>query len=559
MKTTPLIRILGFLLCAAIPFCSTLHASDDAAGEPAGSETATIQDTDETEATPPSSDLETTAEVDAAFQQTDAVAADPEEDADSNPSEPSDGEEATADDVEDPSKDSGDEPAPSDDPSESDEAAAHEPAAHADTPVPSEESNIDTQEEEHATAVENSEPSSTADDIAEAQGYPPTTEADETDTTDGQNDTVSVDVETSPAPIADNTESYPSASGPDTSQPASESMPQIPVATPSDARQGFSPWYLEEYPAYWPKQVTLRVGMNFPGFSLPALSLVDVKDVKGLQVFFEREGKLYALYFDDTDIIARAWEVYRNPQKQNTVVDAGRIYSDTLLWPESVRLINPVAFGQGAEAFTLPTGTELPFGRIKDEQVVSEYKGETIVFNISACDILEKAASNMVIHADEDRYLTTRSMLNSEAWYLFRKGEFIPYDSAVGTRTDLYILFFIDEKTSIPFAASLASQIEAYTEKLRRMDVKVEVIQVSYNPDQQKHLKALVALKPEWPVMIHESGLSNRLLRQITFQRNLPGVVWLKADGSIQDQVFGIRTPDDLRYTITQNATGVQN
>ena len=299
--------------------------------------------------------------------------------------------------------------------------------------------------------------------------------------------------------------------------------------------------------------------MNFPGFSLPALSLVDVKDVKGLQVFFERDGKLYALYFDDTDIIARAWEVYRNPSKQNTVVDAGRIHTDTLLWPESVRLINPIVFGQGETAFTLPTGTELPFGRIKDEQLISEYNGETIAFNLSACDILEKAASNMVLNAEKDRYLTTRSMLDTAAWYLFRKGEFIPYDRSVGTRTDLYILFFIDEKTSIPFAASLASQIDAHIEKLRRMDLKVEVLQVSLNPDQQKHLKTLVALRPEWPVMIHESGLANRLFRQITFQRNLPGVVWLKSDGSIQDQVFGIRTPDDLRYTISQNAAGVQN
>lgn len=537
MKTTPLIRILGFLIWAAIPFFPALYASDDPAGESAGSEVPAVENTQE------SSVPETTSDANASSETADESDTTPEGEADPDPSDPSTREEST-DPVKDPSGDSGEVAG------QSEEATPSEPSA---------ESDGDTQEEETSTTVVSSEHSPDADDTSDANGNSPTPRADEPEAPGEQSDAVAVDTETSPVTNTDNTESNAYVSGSEPSQPASESTPRMTVSTSTDARKGFSPWYLEEYPAYWPKQVALRIGMNFPGFSLPALSLVDVKDVKGLQVFFEREGKLYALYFDDTDIIARAWEVYRNPQKQNTVVDAGRIYSDTLLWPESVRLINPVAFGQGAEAFTLPTGTELPFGRIKDEQVVSEHKGETIVFNISACDILEKAASKMVLQAGEDRYLTTRSMLHSEAWYLFRKGEFIPYDRSVGTRTDLYVLFFIDEKTAIPFAASLASQIEAYTEKLRRMDVKVEVIQVSYNPDQEKHLKALMALKPEWPVMIHEAGLSNRLLRQITFQRNLPGVVWLKADGSIQDQVFGIRTPDDLRYAITQNATGVQN
>ncbi|MBN2234109.1 MAG: brain acid soluble protein 1 [Opitutales bacterium] len=575
MKTTPLIRMLRSILCASLPLFAFLNPSAAATAEDGTASTA-IESTNPEQPSLTTDDSEASEETPAASESSESPQSAPETPKDSDNSEsqaPADATEA-ADSApdEEPEEPAGTEQAPPQSPSTPDDADAQQDDP---TPMPADEASEPSSEPTSTEEPQdNSDPDAAGETApAETEPNPPTATEPQPDGADSSDHSPQANTE---APVEDTGTDTPTAdsgvSQPETAPAETEpnplphtEVPQDPpqaepqAAAPAEARQGFSPWYLEEYPAYWPKQVALRVGMNFPGFSLPALSLVDVKDVKGLQVFFERNGKLYALYFDDTDIIARAWEVYRNPSKQNTVVDAGRIHTDTLLWPENVRLINPVVFGQGETAFTLPTGTELPFGRIKDEQLISEHNGETIAFNLSACDILEKAASNMVLNTDKDRYLTTRSMLDTAAWYLFRKGEFIPYDRSVGTRTDLYILFFIDEKTSIPFAASLASQIDAHIEKLRRMDLKVEVLQVSLNPDQQKHLKALVALKPEWPVMIHESGLANRLFRQITFQRNLPGVVWLKSDGSIQDQVFGIRTPDDLRYVISQNATGVQN
>lgn len=574
MKTTPLIRMLRIILCASLPLFAFLNPSVAATAED-GTDSTAIESTNPAQPSPTADEPEASEETPAAPESADSPESTPEDPKDSDDSEsqaPADSPEpAESAPDEEPEEPKDTEQAPQQNPSTPNDADAQQDDP---TPAPTDEASGPASEPPSTEETQESSDPDTAGETAPADTdpIPPAAPDPQPDGADSIDDSPQANTE---SPADNNRKDTPTAeamvsqsdtahSETDISLPQAEAPLDTPqaepqAAAPSEARQGFSPWYLEEYPAYWPKQVALRVGMNFPGFSLPALSLVDVKDVKGLQVFFERDGKLYALYFDDTDIIARAWEVYRNPSKQNTVVDAGRIHTDTLLWPESVRLINPVVFGQGETAFTLPTGTELPFGRIKDEQLISEYNGETIAFNLSACDILEKAASNMVLNAEKDRYLTTRSMLDTAAWYLFRKGEFIPYDRSVGTRTDLYILFFIDEKTSIPFAASLASQIDAHIEKLRRMDLKVEVLQVSLNPDHQKHLKALVALRPEWPVMIHESGLANRLFRQITFQRNLPGVVWLKSDGSIQDQVFGIRTPDDLRYTISQNAAGVQN